>query len=282
MRILVTGARGQLGNDAVAELESRGHDVIAADVAEMDITDSAAVSSFIKSSAPDAVIHCAAYTATEKAEEEPTVCERVNALGTRNIAAVCRELDIKLLYISTDYVFDGQGEQPFKTDDAVAPLSVYGRTKYEGEVAVRELTDKHFIVRISWVFGLHGKNFVTTMLRLGQNGKVFAVNDQIGSPTYTRDLSVLLADMIASENYGTYHATNEGLCSWYDFAKEIFAISRMDVEVVPVGADHFPSKIRRPANSRLDKSSLDAAGFARLPHWKDALARYLEEIKENN
>ena len=282
MRILVTGARGQLGNDAVAELESRGHDVIAADVAEMDITDSAAVSSFIKSSAPDAVIHCAAYTATEKAEEEPTVCERVNALGTRNIAAVCRELDIKLLYISTDYVFDGQGEQPFKTDDAVAPLSVYGRTKYEGEVAVRELTDKHFIVRISWVFGLHGKNFVTTMLRLGQNGKVFAVNDQIGSPTYTRDLSVLLADMIASENYGTYHSTNEGLCSWYDFAKEIFAISRMDVEVVPVGADHFPSKIRRPANSRLDKSSLDAAGFARLPHWKDALARYLEEIKENN
>ena len=282
MRILVTGARGQLGSDAVAELEARGYDVIAADVAEMDITDSVAVSSFIKSSAPDAVIHCAAYTATEKAEEEPTVCERVNALGTRNIAAVCRELGIKLLYISTDYVFDGQGEQPFKTDDAVAPLSVYGRTKYEGEVAVRELTDKHFIVRISWVFGLHGKNFVTTMLRLGQNGKVFAVNDQIGSPTYTRDLSVLLADMIASENYGTYHATNEGLCSWYDFAKEIFAISGMDVEVVPVGADHFPSKIRRPANSRLDKSSLDAAGFARLPHWKDALARYLEEIKENN
>ena len=280
MRILVTGARGQLGTDLSDELIGRGHEVIGVDVDDMDITDADAVESFMGKTGPQAVIHCAAYTATDRAEDEPDVCRLVNSVGTCNIAEVCRRMNIKMLYISTDYVFGGEGEEPFKVDDAAAPLSVYGRTKYEGELSVRELVEKHFIVRTSWVFGLHGNNFVKTMLRLaGLNPKISAVADQVGSPTYTKDLSVLLADMIVTEKYGTYHASNEGYCSWYDFACEIFRQSEMThVEVSPVASDFFTYKIKRPANSRLDKSKLTENGFSRLPSWQDALSRFLTEL----
>ncbi len=281
MRILVTGARGQLGTDLVEELTRRGHDAIAADLPEMDITEEASVKAFFDESNPEAVIHCAAYTATDRAEQEPEVCHKVNAVGTRILAQACRERNIKMLYISTDYVFDGEGETPFSVDAPVGPLSVYGRTKYEGEVAVRELLEQYFIVRISWVFGLHGKNFVKTMLRLGkENPKVFAVCDQVGSPTYTRDLSCLLSDMIVTDRYGTYHATNEGFCSWYEFVLEIFAQAGYQTEVTPVDSDYFKSAIKRPANSRLEKSKLEANGFSRLPTWQDAVARYLKELEQ--
>jgi len=281
MRILVTGARGQLGTDLVEELTRRGHDAIGADLPEMDITEEASVKAFFDESNPEAVIHCAAYTATDRAEQEPEVCHQVNAVGTRILAQACRERSIKMLYISTDYVFDGEGETPFAVDAPVGPLSVYGRTKYEGEVAVRELLEQYFIVRISWVFGLHGKNFVRTMLRLGkENPKVFAVCDQVGSPTYTRDLSCLLSDMIVTDRYGTYHATNEGFCSWYEFVLEIFAQAGYQTEVTPVDSDYFKSAIKRPANSRLEKSKLEANGFSRLPTWQDAVARYLQELEQ--
>lgn len=281
MRVLVTGARGQLGTDLSEELARRGHDVIGADLPEMDITEEASVKAFFDQSNPEAVIHCAAYTATDRAEQEPEVCHKVNAVGTRILAEACRERAIKMLYISTDYVFNGEGETPFSVDSPAGPLSVYGRTKYEGEIAVRELLEQYFIVRISWVFGLHGKNFVKTMLRLGkENPRVFAVCDQIGSPTYTRDLSCLLADMIVTDRYGTYHATNEGFCSWYDFVLEIFAQAGYPTEVIPVDSDYFKSAIKRPANSRMDKSKLDENGFSRLPTWQDAVARYLKELEQ--
>lgn len=279
MRILVTGARGQLGMDLVAELTQRGHEVIGADIEEMDITDAASVERFMEASDPEAVIHCAAYTATDRAEQEPQLCRRVNADGTRHLAQSCQRRSIKMLYISTDYVFDGTGTMPFAVDAETGPLSVYGQTKYEGECAVRELVERFFVVRISWVFGLHGKNFVKTMLRLGkENDRVFAVNDQIGSPTYTRDLSRLLADMIVTERYGIYHATNEGFCSWYEFVLEIFSQAGYQTEVVPVDSDYFKSAVRRPANSRLDKSALDQNGFSRLPGWQDAVSRFLKEL----
>lgn len=281
MRILVTGARGQLGIDLSEELLGRSHEVIGADIDNMDITDAEAVEAFMQKTRPEAVIHCAAYTATDRAEDEPDVCRLVNSVGTRNIAEVCRRMNIKMLYISTDYVFGGEGTEPFGVDDEAAPLSVYGKTKYEGECSVRQLVEKHFVVRISWVFGLHGNNFVKTMLRIAsQNNKIFAVADQIGSPTYTRDLSVLLADMIVTDKYGTYHASNEGYCSWYDFACEIFAQSEMaQMEVAPVASDYFTYKIERPKNSRLDKSKLEENGFSRLPTWQDALSRFLSELK---
>ena len=280
MRILVTGARGQLGMDLVEELAGRGHDVIGADLQEMDITDAQSVERFFGATKPEAVIHCAAYTATDRAEAEPELCRQVNAEGTRHIAQACRAHGAKLLYISTDYVFDGTGDTPFSVDAPTGPLSVYGQTKYDGERAVRELVERHFVVRISWVFGLHGKNFVRTMLRLGkENDRVFAVNDQVGSPTYTRDLSRLLADMIVTERYGTYHATNEGYCSWYEFVLEIFACAGYTTEVVPVDSDYFKTAVRRPLNSRMDKSALDDNGFDRLPTWQDAVARYLRELE---
>ncbi len=281
MRVLVTGARGQLGVDLCHELSARGHSVIEADLHNMDITDKGAVESFISENVPEAVIHCAAYTATDKAEDETELCRLVNSVGTRNIAESCKAHGIKMLYISTDYVFGGEGETPFSVDDKAAPLSVYGKTKYEGEVAVRELLDSYFIVRISWVFGLYGNNFIKTMLRLAKTNKVInAVDDQVGSPTYTKDLSVLLADMIVTDKYGTYHATNEGYCSWYDFACEIFKQAGLsDMQVNPVASDFFTYKIKRPENSRMDKSKLDENGFSRLPAWQDALCRFLEELK---
>lgn len=279
MRILVTGVKGQLGFDVVNELEKRGHTAIGVDVEEMDITDAEAVEKVMKADNLDAVIHCAAYTAVDAAEDNRETCMRVNADGTKNIARVCKELDLKMVYISTDYVFDGKGERPWEPDDARSPLNVYGESKYQGELAVEEYLDKYFIVRIAWVFGVNGKNFIKTMLKLGETHKeINVVNDQTGSPTYTYDLAVLLADMVETEKYGRYHATNEGLCTWYEFAKEIFKQAGMDVKVNPVSSEEFPAKAKRPHNSRMDKSKLTDNGFALLPTWQDALKRYLEVI----
>lgn len=280
MKVLVTGVKGQLGYDVVNELTKRGHEAVGVDVDEMDITDGDACRRVITEAAPDAVIHCAAYTAVDAAEDNVDLCRRVNADGTRNIALVCRDLDIKMVYISTDYVFDGQGTRPWEPDDARDPLNVYGVTKCEGEMAVEELVKKFFIVRIAWVFGVNGKNFIKTMLRLGQErGAVSVVDDQIGSPTYTYDLARLLVDMTESEHYGRYHATNEGFCSWYEFACEIFKQAGMaEVKVTPVDSSQFPAKAKRPMNSRMDKSKLAANGFTPLPAWQDALSRYLKEI----
>ncbi len=281
MRVLVTGVKGQLGYDVVNECKKQGIDPVGVDIEEMDITDEAAVRKVITESNVEAVIHCAAYTAVDAAEDNVDLCRKVNAGGTENIAKVCKELDLKMMYISTDYVFDGQGERPWQPDDERHPLNVYGQTKCEGEYAVEKYLDKYFIVRIAWVFGVNGKNFIKTMLRLGkERGAVSVVNDQIGSPTYTFDLAVLLVDMIQTEKYGRYHATNEGLCSWYEFACEIFQQAGMDVKVTPVSSDQFPAKAKRPSNSRMSKDKLEENGFNRLPTWQDALSRYLKEIQE--
>ena len=280
MKVLVTGVKGQLGYDVVKECEKRGIEAIGVDVEEMDITDAAACERVITEAKADAVIHCAAYTAVDAAEDNEDLCRKVNAEGTRNIAEVCRKLDIKMMYFSTDYVFNGQGERPWEPDDPREPLNVYGQTKYEGELAVQELLEKYFIVRIAWVFGVNGKNFIKTMLRLGrERGAVSVVDDQIGSPTYTYDLARLVVDMIQTDRYGIYHATNEGLCSWYEFACQIFKAAGMNqVKVTPVDSTAFPAKAKRPHNSRMDKSKLAENGFDPLPSWEDALERYLKEI----
>ncbi len=280
MRVLVTGVKGQLGHDIVNECAKRGIEAVGVDIEEMDITDPASVDKVITEANVDAVIHCAAWTAVDAAEDNADKCRLVNAYGTENIAKVCKKLDIKMTYISTDYVFDGQGTRPWEPDDERNPLNVYGQTKYEGEVAVTENLSKFFIVRIAWVFGVNGNNFIKTMLRLGkERGAVSVVNDQVGSPTYTYDLSVLLVDMIQTDKYGFYHATNEGLCSWYEFACEIFKQAGMDdVKVTPVDSTAFPAKAKRPMNSRMSKDKLEANGFNRLPSWQDALGRYLKEI----
>lgn len=280
MKVLVTGVKGQLGYDVVNELEKRGIEAVGVDIEEMDITDAASVSSVIHREMPDAVIHCAAYTAVDAAEENEALCRRVNADGTRNIAQVCKELNCKMIYISTDYVFGGQGERPWEPEDDRDPQSVYGQTKYEGELAVQELLDKYFIVRIAWVFGVNGKNFVKTMLKLSENhDTITVVNDQFGSPTYTYDLARLLVDMVLTEKYGVYHATNEGICSWYDFACAIFEEAGIDMTVKPVSTAEYGAKASRPANSRMSKEKLTENGFERLPAWRDALKRYLEVLK---
>lgn len=280
MKVLVTGVKGQLGYDVVNELEKRSIEAIGVDIEEMDITDAESVHSVITEAAPDAVIHCAAYTAVDAAEDNAELCRRVNADGTKNIAVVCKELDIKMIYISTDYVFDGQGERCWEPDDERHPLNVYGQTKYEGELAVQETLEKYFIVRIAWVFGVNGKNFIKTMLRLAEtNKRLTVVNDQYGSPTYTYDLARLLVDMVLTEKYGIYHATNEGICTWYEFACEIFKQAGIDIEVAPVSAAEYPAKAKRPENSRMSKEKLSENGFERLPKWQDALGRYLEAIR---
>lgn len=277
MRVLVTGVKGQLGYDVMRELEKRGHTGIGVDVEEMDITDAAKVEEVIKASDVETVIHCAAYTAVDAAEDNVEICRRINADGTENIARVCKELDLKMIYISTDYVFNGEGTRPWEPDDEREPLNVYGETKYEGELAVEKYLEKYYIVRIAWVFGVNGKNFIKTMLKLSEtHSELNVVNDQIGSPTYTRDLAVLLADMAEREAYGRYHATNEGLCTWYDFAKEIFRQAGKEIVIHPVTSEQFPSKAKRPHNSRLNKDKLEENGFRRLPTWQDALGRYLE------
>lgn len=279
MKILVTGVKGQLGYDVMNELGRRGIDAVGVDIEEMDITDASSVHKVICEVSPDAVIHCAAYTAVDAAEENVEICRKVNSDGPRNIAGVCKELDIKMVQISTDYVFDGQGERPWEPDDTCGPQSVYGQTKYEGEVAVKELLDKYFIVRIAWVFGINGKNFVKTMLNLSKNhDTIRVVNDQFGSPTYTYDLAKLLVDMVQTEKYGTYHATNEGICSWYEFACAIFEEAGVKVNVIPVTSEEYGAKANRPANSRMSKEKLTQMGFERLPEWRDALKRYVQEL----
>lgn len=279
MNVLVTGVKGQLGFDVVNELKKRGHTAVGVDIEEMDITEEESVNRVIKEASPDAVIHCAAYTAVDAAEENVELCRRVNALGTEYIARVCKELDIKMMYLSTDYVFNGQGTRPWEPDDEREPLNVYGQTKYEGELAIEKYLTKYFTIRIAWVFGVNGKNFIKTMLNLGKShDTVSVVNDQIGSPTYTYDLARLMVDMVETERYGRYHATNEGLCSWYEFACEIFKQAGMDVTVLPVSSDQFPSKAVRPKNSRMKKDKLAENGFTPLPSWQDALSRYLKAI----
>ena len=289
MKVFVTGVKGQLGYDVVNELTKRDHEAIGVDIDQLDITDQVMVEKMIKDIGPDAVIHCAAWTAVDAAEDEENKEKvyAVNVLGTEYIAKVCKELDCKMVYISTDYVFNGQGEKPWEVDDIREPLSVYGRTKYEGELAVEKWLDKYFIVRIAWVFGVNGKNFVKTMLNLGKTREsISVVNDQIGTPTYTYDLSRLLVDMIESENYGVYHATNEGgYISWYDFTCEIMRQASLinpiygKVQVNPVGSDAYPAKAKRPDNSRLNKEKLAEKGFKPLPTWQDALIRYLKEAE---
>lgn len=280
MKVLVTGVKGQLGYDVVNELTKRGHIAIGTDIEEMDITDAKSVSKVIRENTPDAVVHCAAYTAVDAAEDNVDLCRKINAEGTQNIATVCKELDIKMVYISTDYVFDGEGERPWEPDDERMPLNVYGQTKYEGELAVQNTLDKYFIVRIAWVFGVNGKNFIKTMLNLGKTREsLTVVNDQFGSPTYTYDLARLLVDMVETDKYGIYHATNEGICTWYEFACEIFRQAGIDVKVSPVSAAEYPAKAKRPSNSRMSKEKLTENGFAKLPTWQDALGRYLKEIE---
>ena len=304
MKIFVTGVAGQLGHDVVNELCRRGHTAVGSDIAPeyagvqdgsavtksqyvaLDITDADAVAKVLTEIAPDAVIHCAAWTAVDLAEDEDKQekVRAINAFGTQNIATVCKTLDCKMVYISTDYVFDGQGDTPWQPDcKDYKPLNVYGQTKLEGELAVANTLDKYFIVRIAWVFGLNGKNFIKTMLNVGKShDTVRVVCDQIGTPTYTYDLSRLLVDMVESEKYGYYHATNEGgYISWYDFTCEIFRQAGYTTKVLPVTtAEYGLSKAARPFNSRLDKSKLVQNGFAPLPTWQDALARYLKEIEE--
>lgn len=282
MKILVTGYKGQLGYDVVNEATSRGIEAIGVDIDEMDITNQEQVNTVIKSGNYDAVVHCAAWTAVDKAEE-PELFEtvkKVNATGTKYIADVCEELDIPMMYFSTDYVFDGEGTTPWNEYDERHPLNAYGLTKAQGEEFVEKLT-KHFIIRIAWVFGKNGNNFIKTMLRLGkERGAVSVVNDQVGNPTYTYDLAKLVVDMIQTDKYGKYHATNSGdFISWYDFACEIFKQAGMDVKVTPVDSNQFPAKAKRPKNSRMNQTELDKNGFNRLPAWQDALGRYLKEIE---
>jgi len=286
--ILVTGAKGQLGLDCVGELAHRGYsNVLGVDIGELDITDEDAVHKLINEYKPYVVIHNAAWTAVDKAEQNPELVYKVNALGTKYIAEACRDVGAAMIYVSTDYVFSGAGNKPFETNDPKDGLSSYGKSKSQGEDFVKNTLDRYFIIRISWAFGLNGNNFVKTMLRLAKSGKkeLNVVNDQIGSPTYTYDLAKLLVDMISTEKYGTYHATNQGCCSWSDFAKEIFKQAKLDVVVNPVSTEAYaklvPEQARRPLNSRLSKKSLMDAGFKPLPKWEDALFRYIKELEKN-
>ena len=282
MKILITGATGQLGHDCVREFRARGHEVHGVSSELFPLSDENVMRSVLDATEPDAILHAAAYTAVDKAEDEPSLCRKVNAAGTEILARLARERDAKLLYVSTDYVFPGTGDAPHETNELTAPHNVYGASKLAGEEAVQQHLEKYFIVRTSWVFGAHGKNFVKTMLELSKTHKSLSiVADQIGSPTYTRDLAPLLVDMLESEKYGIYHATNEGFCSWAKFAAEIFRQTGADVNVTSVPSHMYPTKAVRPKNSRLSKKSLDEAGFRRLPTWQDAVGRFLEELKES-
>ena len=300
MKIFITGVGGQLGHDVMNELAKRGYEGVGSDIApeysgaadgsavtkmpyvQLDITDKEAVEKVLTEIKPDVVVHCAAWTAVDLAEDDDKVekVRKVNVTGTENIALACKKLDCKMVYLSTDYVFDGMGTEPWQPDcKTYKPLNVYGETKLGGELAVSENLEKYFIVRIAWVFGVNGKNFIKTMLNLGKtHDHLTVVNDQFGSPTYTYDLARLLVDMVLTDKYGIYHATNEGICNWYEFACEIFRQAGMKVEVAPVPASEYPTKAKRPENSRMSKAKLTENGFVRLPSWQDALERYLKEI----
>lgn len=284
-KILVTGVKGQLGFDVIRMLQERSYSsILGIDKDELDITNEEAVNNFISNFKPEFVFHNAAWTAVDKAEENKDLVYAVNALGPKYIAEACKKINAKMMYISTDYVFDGKGDTPFEVDSPKNGLSIYGKTKSNGEDFVTSILDEYFIIRISWVFGINGNNFVKTMLKLANMGKteLNVVNDQIGSPTYTYDLARLMVDMMESSNYGIYHATNEGYCSWADFAKEIFKLANKNVKVNGVTTEEYmklvPSQASRPLNSRMSKKSLDDNNFVRLPSWQDALKRYLEEL----
>ena len=278
-KVLVTGVRGQLGYDVVKLLNEKGIECLGVDINDFDITDERQTMGYIKKYNPAAVVHCAAYTAVDKAEAERELCFAVNVKGTANIVAVCKELDAKMIYISTDYVYGGAGEKPYVETDKTDPQNYYGLTKLQGEERVREAVDKHFIARTSWVFGKNGGNFVRTMLKLGkEKPEINVVSDQTGSPTYTADLARLLVEMVFSNKYGTYNASNEGYTSWNEFAREIFRLAGVKTPVNSIKTADYKTAARRPFNSRLDKGKLEQNGFTRLPEWKDALQRYLKEI----
>ena len=287
MKVFVTGANGQLGSDVIKALKQQGHEAIGSDLTgayALDITNREAVLSMLMALRPDAVIHCAAWTAVEAAEdaENRDKVRLINVQGTRNIAESCKIIGCKMMYISTDYVFSGTDDKPWETDDPTEPLNIYGQTKLEGELAVRELIEKYYIVRTSWIIGEHGSNFVKTMLRLAENHRELrVVDDQIGSPTFTVELAPLLCNMIETEKYGIYHATNEGFCSWAELAEAVFRLAGKDVAVRRVSTEEYGAKAIRPKNSRLSKASLDAGGFSRLPVWETSLARMMEKEKSN-
>lgn len=279
MKVLVTGANGQLGYDVIEVLKLRNIECCGTTRNDFDLCDFTSAEKFITAFHPDVIIHCAAYTAVDKAEEEKELCRAVNAVGTENIAKICKKINAKMLYISTDYVFDGTKKGFYEVDDMPNPINVYGQTKLEGEQAVQKILDRYFIVRVSWVFGEHGNNFVKTMLRLGKERKeINVVSDQVGSPTYTVDLALLLVDMIQTDKYGIYHATNDGECSWAEFAEEIFKVAGMNVNVKHITSDEYFTKANRPQNSRMSKDCITNNGFKKLPKWEESLRYFL--IKE--
>ena len=281
MRVLVTGVNGQLGYDVVKELKKRGHNPVGVDREQMDLTVPSQIKECIQKVNPEAIIHCAAYTAVDAAEDNEELCRQVNSYATRDIAEQAKKLDIPMIYISTDYVFDGQKrlEDKYMELDKTNPQNIYGKTKLEGELYVKELLEKYYIVRISWVFGENGNNFINTMLKLSENREELnVINDQIGSPTYTKDLAPLLVDMIESDKYGIYHATNEDYCSWYEYAKEIFKIADINIKVNPILSSQYSTKAKRPTNSKLNKNKLIDNGFRKLPSWKTAVKEYIKNI----
>lgn len=280
IKVLVTGVNGQLGYDVVKRLNELGIEAIGADRNDFDISDKNQTQEYILKSKPDVIVHCAAYTSVDKAEDEREKCYTINVEGTKNIAEACKQIDAKMVYISTDYVFDGQGIEPQSESKATNPTNFYGYSKEQGEQVVRDIVGKYFIIRTSWVYGKNGSNFVKTMLKLAQmKDEISVVNDQIGAPTYTKDLAVLICDMIQTTKYGTYHGVNEGYCSWYEFAIAIFEKAGVNLKVNPIPTSEYPTKARRPLNSRLSKASLDKNGFERLPEWRNALERYLDELQ---
>ncbi|MEY8233423.1 dTDP-4-dehydrorhamnose reductase [Oscillospiraceae bacterium 50-16] len=280
MKLLVTGVKGQLGYDVCKVLSARGIEHRGVDIEDFDITNAQAAHDYIAAYRPDGVIHCSAWTAVDRAEDELEKVRAVNAEGPRNIASACKEIGAKLVYISTDYVFPGTGDRFYEPDDPTGPLGAYGVTKLEGERAVQALLERYFIVRVSWVFGKNGSNFIKTMLRLAETkSELNVVCDQIGSPTYTADLAPLLCDMVVTDKYGIYHATNEGICSWAEFAEEIFRLAGKRVKVNLVPTSEYPTRAARPLNSRMSKAKLEEMGFSRLPDWHDALTRYLRELE---
>lgn len=281
MKILVTGAHGQLGSDICKRLNALHISNEGVDIEDFDLTNQEQTISAIQAYQPDHVIHCAAYTAVDQAEKNRDACFAINVEGTRNVALGCKSCDASMVYISTDYVFSGEGDQPFATDDLPNPLSVYGESKWLGEQMVQEVLDRFFIVRTSWIYGVNGRNFVKAMLRLSEERpEISVVCDQIGSPTYTTDLSVAICDLLQTGRYGVYHCTNEGFCSWYEFACEIMRLAVRNTKIKPIPTTEYASQTRRPLNSRLSKRSLDAAGIARLPSWQSGLERYLHELEE--
>ena len=278
MKILVTGVKGQLGYDVVKALESRGHQPVGVDHEEMDLMNNNMIQNFIMNLKPEAIIHCAAYTAVDQAEEEVEICYQINAEAVKVIAECAKTLDIPMIYISTDYVFDGTKASEYVETDIPNPINVYGASKLKGEQYVQQLLEKFYIVRISWVFGINGNNFIKTMQRLGnEQDQLNIIHDQVGSPTYTAHLAPLLVDMIETDQYGIYHATNEEYCSWYEFADEIFKQSQLDVMLHPITTDQYKTKAKRPLNSKMSKQKLSDYGFHRLPTWQEALKNYLNQ-----